>query len=58
MTTTVIIKAHLSTEKEVHVKITENGSTVEEFVLQDGEAAERPVFDNREISVLEIQKNG
>jgi hypothetical protein len=36
MTTTVTITAHLSTEKEVRVKLTDNGSTTEEFALQDG----------------------
>ncbi len=53
MTTTVTIAAHLSTEKEVRVKITENGSTVEEFALQDGEKVERYVYDGRKISVHE-----
>ncbi len=56
MTTTVTIAAHLSTEKEVRVKITENGSTVEEFALQDGEKVERYVYDGRKISVHETTK--
>lgn len=56
MTTTVTIAAHLSTEKEVRVKLTDNGSTTEEFALQDGEKAERYVYDGREISVQEVAK--
>lgn len=56
MTTTVTIAAHLSSEKEVRVKITDNGSTVEELTLQDGEKAERAVYDGREISVREVLK--
>jgi hypothetical protein len=56
MTTTVTIAAHLSTEKEVRVNLTENGNTVEEFALQDGEKAERYVYDGREISVQEVVK--
>jgi len=56
MTTTVTIAAHLSTEKEVRVKIINNGSPVEEFALQDGEKAERYVYDGREISVQEVVK--
>ena len=56
MTTTVTIAAHLSTEKEVRVKLTDNGSTTEEFALQDGEKAERYVYDGREISIQEVVK--
>jgi archaellum component FlaF (FlaF/FlaG flagellin family) len=56
MTTLVTISAHHSSEKEVRVKITDNGNTVEEFALQDGEKAERYVYDGREISVQEAVK--
>jgi uncharacterized protein (DUF433 family) len=56
MTTTVTIDAHLMTTKEVVIKLTDNGETIEEFVLQDGESANRAVFDGREISVKEILK--
>jgi len=56
MTTTVTIAAHHSAEKEVRVKITDNGGTVEEFALQDGETADRYVYDGREISVQEVVK--
>jgi len=56
MTTTVKIIASLSSSKEVHVQVVDNGSTVEEFTLQDGETAERYVYDDREISVREVMK--
>lgn len=56
MTTTVTIQAHLSTDKEVRVTIKDNGKPAEEFALQDGETAERYVYDGREISVIEAVK--
>ncbi len=58
MTTTVTIAAHLSADKEVQVAVTENttGATLETFALQDGEKAERYVYDGREISVKEVLK--
>lgn len=56
MTTVVTIAAHHSSDKEVQVKITDNGNTIEEFALQDGEKAERYVYDGREISVKESTK--
>lgn len=56
MTTTVTIRACVSPEKQVQVKITDNGSTVEEFSLQNGETAERYAYDGREISVREAVK--
>lgn len=58
MTTTVIVKAHCSANKEVHAAITDtaSGSVIEEIVLQDGESAERVVFDDRVITVREVLK--
>ncbi len=56
MTTTVTINAHLSTEKEVAVRIIDNGEIVEEFTLQDGESDDRAVYDGRQITVKEIEK--
>jgi sucrose-6-phosphate hydrolase SacC (GH32 family) len=54
MTTTVTIAAHLSSQKEVHVKISDNGNIVEEFTLQDGETTERHIYDGREITAIEV----
>ena len=56
MSTSVTIHAQLPSGKEVRVKIVENGNTVEEFTLQDGERAIRYLRDGREISVLEAMK--
>lgn len=56
MTTTVKIEAHLSSEKEVQVVITDNEEVTEEFVLQNGETAERYVYDDRAICVKEVVK--
>lgn len=55
MTTEVTILAHCSAEKEVRVKITDNGTT-EEFTLQDGGKAKRFLYEGREISVQEVEK--
>ena len=57
MTTTVKIEAHCSDNKEVSVNIsegTEDSGRV--FTLQNGEIAERYVYDERTISVREILK--
>lgn len=60
MTTTILIKikARCSADKEVKVAINDNvtGTAVENFTVQDGETAERYVFDGREISVSEVLK--
>ena len=56
MTTTVTIAAHCADTKEVEVKITDTDADTEAFTLQDGETAERVVYDGREINVKEIEK--
>jgi len=58
MTTTVTIHAHCADTKRVFVKITDKASQVdvESFILQDGEKADRVVFDDREITVREELK--
>ena len=58
MTTTVKISAHCAGNKEVKVSIRDNvtGDSYEEFSLQDGETAERVVYADREISVMEAIK--
>lgn len=61
MTTTVIIKAHCAPSKQVHALIVDQlknagHEVIEEIVLQDGETADRVVFDGRVISIQEIDK--
>lgn len=58
MTTTVITQAHCSSNKEVEVVIVNRvtGEVHEKFVLQDGESANRVVYDDREIKVTEVLK--
>lgn len=58
MTTTVIIKAHCASTKEVKVAIKDNvaGVWLENITLQDGETTEHYVYDGREISVQEFTK--
>lgn len=55
MTTTVKINAHCDSSKEVKVSIT-GEHTGENFTLQDGEAAERVVYDDMELTVREVVK--
>lgn len=56
MTTNIIIQAHVSDEKEVDVCVFDNGEMIEGFKLQDGENAERLVYDGRSILVKERTK--
>jgi hypothetical protein len=64
MTSTVIIKAHVTPQKEVRVSTFDHRDIqgfmeqklVEEFTLQDGGEAERSIYDGREISVREVTK--
>ena len=57
MTTTVTINAHLSSSKEVKVRVTNAGEVAEEFTLQDGESAYRVVYDDLVIKVEEVEKS-
>jgi O-glycosyl hydrolase len=58
MTTTVKVSAHCSDDKEVQVSIADSvsGNVRENFVLQNGETADRVVYDDLVISVLERKK--
>lgn len=56
MTTTVKVEAHCTSDKEVLVVIHSAEKYIESFVLQDGEKAERVVFDDRYIIVREQMK--
>lgn len=58
MTTTVTIEAHLSTTKEVIVKLAdkETKEVLSSYSLQDGEAKQEVVYDNIAISITEQLK--
>lgn len=58
MTTTVTIKAHCASDKEVKVCISDSksGNVKEAFKLQDGEQADRVVYDDLELTVYESLK--
>jgi hypothetical protein len=63
MTSSVKVSAHCTAEKEVRVTVTgiidhATGETgvIESFSLQDGESAERYVYDSRQISTEEVVK--
>lgn len=56
MTTTVKIEAHCTNDKEVIVVLQDGDKEIEVFSLQDGEKADRVVFDNRYIVVREQMK--
>lgn len=59
MTTTVKVSAHCSDDKEVQIGISDRVSGVvkEEFILQNGQTADRVVYDDLVISVLERKKD-
>ena len=52
MTTTVKISAHCSSDKEVHISVSDKLDKV----LQDGEVYEVYAYDERVIKVLEVKK--
>lgn len=58
MTSTVKVSAHCASHKQVEIVVydTETGDQHERFILQDGETADRVVFDQRAIQVREIEK--
>ena len=62
MTTTVVIKAHCASTKHVEaVRAKSSGSNdpdevLERFTLEDGETAERVVYDSIYIAVREVEK--
>lgn len=55
MTTTVKVEAHCGTDTEVQVRVTGDNS-VESITLQDGESAERHVYDDLQVTVKEVKK--
>jgi len=57
MTSTVIVEAHCSPEKEVKVLIlTDADGKLERHTLEDGEKAEYYVYDDRSVIVKEVVK--
>lgn len=61
MTTTVTVTAHCSSDTEVRFGITNVPTTnelTEVVTLQDGETAEKYVYDGRIAVVLERKKDG
>lgn len=58
MTTTVKVEAHCSSDKQVLVTIKNlvTGEIHESFVLQDGEKADRVVYDDRQLLTNEVLK--
>jgi hypothetical protein len=56
MTSTVTVTAHCGPEREVQILVGEGNEILEEIVLQDGEHAERYVYNERFIRVVELEK--
>lgn len=56
MTTTVTVKAHLSTAKEVVAGVYEKDELIESAKLQDGETQDFIVYDDRVVTVMEVDK--
>lgn len=57
MTTSVKVEAHCSTDTEVKIAVKEGDDVLETTTIQDGETAEKYVFDGREITVKEVKKD-
>jgi hypothetical protein len=59
MTTTVTIEAHCTPDIEVHVIVNMHAgySGEEHLVLQNGDTAERCVYDTRSITIYELAKS-
>lgn len=57
MTTTVIVKAHCASDKEVVIDRTRNGEPDAQFTLQDGEEHSLVVYDDLAVSVREVLKD-
>lgn len=55
MTTSVKVDAHCSTTEEVKITINSDNEA-EEYTLQDGESGEYSVYDDKVISVKEVEK--
>ena len=63
MTSQVKVSAHCTEDKEVRVTVTgvinhETGEVgvIEQFTLQDGETAERAIYDSRYVQAVEVFK--
>jgi len=61
MTTTVKVEAHCDDNTEVIVSVTDysintDNANFEDVVMQDGESVDFYVYDNREITIKEIEK--
>lgn len=56
MTTTVIIKAHCSDDKEVVINHFGHSQEVQETVINDGEVHEVVVYDSVGVNVFERKK--
>lgn len=56
MTTTVVVHAHCGDGIEVRITTYESLKKLETLTIQDGETADRVVFDDRRIIVSEVYK--
>lgn len=56
MTTTVVVHAHCADNIEVRITTYESLKKLETLTIQDGETADRVVFDDRRIIVSEVYK--
>ena len=57
MTTTVIVKAHCASDKEVVIERTHSGELDAQFTLQDGEEHSLIVHGDLAVSVREVLKD-
>lgn len=55
MTSKVVVSAHCASSKEVVITLSSNTES-EDFKLQNNETKELYIYDDREISVKEVEK--
>lgn len=57
MTSVVIVKAHCADNKEIHVVVSKGEEVTETYVLQNGEAKEVLIYDDRTVTSYELLKD-
>lgn len=57
MTSTVTVEAHCGHNKVVRVQVIDDSGLVEELTLEDGEKADRYIYDDRSVIAVEVPKD-
>lgn len=57
MTSTVIVQAHCADNKHVKVEICEKDCVDQEFVVENGQTGTYHIYDERILSVREVERS-